>query len=131
MGVTEQAPSSPHARRSETPSNMAAAVDALRAGLVVAIPTDTVYGLAVDPSAPGATDLLFAVKARPNSVETPILVSGEEQAEAVVAPGAWTARVRHLTRRWWPGPLTIVVERRGDLSWALGGDATTIGLRRA
>lgn len=103
-----------------------AAAGALRAGQVVAIPTDTVYGLAVDPTRPGATRRLFALKARPESVALPVLVSGAEQALslAVLSPLA-----EDLIDRWWPGGLTLVLARRPGLGLELGGDEATIGVR--
>ena len=58
-----------------------------RAGAVVAVPTDTVYGLAVDPTCPVATDALFALKARPEALDLPVLVGSFEQAEALAGPG--------------------------------------------
>ena len=106
-----------------------AAVAALRSGTVVAIPTDTVYGLAVDPTMPGGTDTLFALKDRPRSLELPVLVASVEQAEALAGPAGLSPLARHLADVFWPGALTIVVPRRPGLSWALGGSAGTIGLR--
>jgi L-threonylcarbamoyladenylate synthase len=106
---------------------LAAASSALRAGEVVGIPTDTVYGLAVDPWRPGATARLFAVKDRPRHVVLPILVADEAQALSLadgVGPDA-----RRLMAAWWPGPLTVVLARRPRLDVDLGGDATTVGLR--
>jgi L-threonylcarbamoyladenylate synthase len=104
-------------------------VHALRSGAVVAIPTDTVYGLAVDPTRPGATDALFALKGRPASLDLPVLIGSIEQAEALTGPTGFSALARRLADRFWPGPLTIVVPRRPDLSWALGAHGDTIGLR--
>jgi L-threonylcarbamoyladenylate synthase len=105
------------------------AVAALRAGGVVAIPTDTVYGLAVDPSVPGATDALFALKARPETLDLPVLVGTVDQAEGLAGPAGLPPVARRLARRFWPGALTIVVRRRRGLDWALGVHADTIGLR--
>ncbi len=105
------------------------AVAALRAGKVVAIPTDTVYGLAVDPGCGGATGLLFALKRRPPALELPVLVSGVAQAEALAGPAGLPPVAHRLAGRFWPGSLTIVVPRRSGLGWALGGDDGTIGVR--
>ena len=112
----------------EDTSELAAAV-ALAAGLVVAIPTDTVYGLAVDPRCGGATDALFRLKRRPATLELPVLVAGVAQAEALAGPHGLPSLARRLAGRFWPGPLTIVVERRADVGWELGGEGRTIGLR--
>jgi L-threonylcarbamoyladenylate synthase len=109
------------------PTDLTVAVDALRAGSVVGIPTDTVYGLAVDPSRPGAADRIFAAKGRPRTVTLPVLVADEAQAlglSVAVSPAA-----RALMARWWPGPLTIVVDRRAGIDFDLGDEAGSIGLR--
>jgi tRNA threonylcarbamoyl adenosine modification protein (Sua5/YciO/YrdC/YwlC family) len=105
------------------------ALTALRSGEVVAVPTDTVYGLAVDPTCLGATDKLFALKARPESLDLPVLVASIEQAEALAGPAGLSPTARRLATVFWPGALTIVVARRPGLHWALGGHAETIGLR--
>jgi L-threonylcarbamoyladenylate synthase len=111
------------------PGRFHAAVAALRAGAVVGIPTDTVYGLGVDPTSPGATDALFALKARPESLDLPVLVGSIEGAEQLAGPAGLSAPARHLAEIFWPGPLTIVVPRRPGLEWALGAHTDTIGLR--
>jgi len=105
------------------------AVAALRRGSVVGIPTDTVYGLAVDPTVSGSTDKVFAVKRRPPHLELPVLVGDVDQAESLAGSDGLPDLARRLAARFWPGPLTIVVERRRGLDWALGGDGRTIGLR--
>ena len=104
-------------------------VEALRSGAVVAVPTDTVYGLAVDPSLPGATDRLFQLKGRPAGLALPVLVAALEQATGLAAPAAMGSAARRLAGRFWPGALTLVVTRRPGLEWELGGDPATIGLR--
>jgi len=99
---------------------------ALAAGEVVAVPTDTVYGLAVDPRLPGAVDRVFALKKRPESFQLPVLIADPtgfmDLAEA-------TPPALRLISRYWPGPLTVVLPRRADVTFDLGGDPATIGLR--
>lgn len=102
---------------------------ALRAGAVVAVPTDTVYGLAVDPARPGATQALFTLKSRPTHLALPVLVAGVEKAAALAGPAGLSSVARLLAERFWPGALTVVVARRPGIDWDLGGDPTTIGLR--
>ncbi|HWE54484.1 MAG TPA: L-threonylcarbamoyladenylate synthase [Acidimicrobiales bacterium] len=104
-----------------------AAVDALRGGDIIGVPTDTVYGLAADPWHSGACDRLFLVKGRPRNVELPVFVSGLEQALDLTANLQEPAR--RLMKAFWPGPLTLVVPRRPDLEADLGEDDETIGLR--
>lgn len=103
------------------------AVDALRRGEVVVIPTDTVYGVAVAASVPGATARLFEVKARPSDVALPVLVADEAQARDIVVV---STRAAALMAAHWPGGLTIVLPRRPGFDADLGGtDPTTVGVR--
>src|SRR4051812_11468863 len=106
-------------------STLEEAAAALVAGEVVLIPTDTVYGVAARPD---ATARLFEVKQRPTDVALPVLAADVDQALALAAEVPPVALA--LAERWWPGGLTLVVRRRPDLTWDLGGtDASTIGLR--
>lgn len=104
-----------------------AAVEALAQALPVAIPTDTVYGLAADPFRPGATERIFEVKRRPRDVNVPVLVSGVDQALEVATAVPETAT--RLMQRFWPGPLTLVIPSRPDLGADLGEDDATVGVR--
>src|SRR3954447_9751086 len=109
------------------PAAIEAAVKALAAGELVAIPTDTVYGLAADAFHTGAADRLFAAKRRPREVELPVLVADVDQALALtvgVPPAA-----RRLMERYWPGALTLVLPRNPEVTADLGSDEATIGLR--
>ena len=110
--------------------SLALAAKALRAGSVVAVPTDTIYGLAVDPSQPEAVARLFALKERPTDVALPVLVDGREQVSTVAGPLDRAAG--HLADRYWPGPLTLVVPRRRTFTADLGGPRSarhTVGVR--
>ena len=106
---------------------MTAALQALEAGRVVALPTDTVYGLGVDPFRPGASDRLFAIKRRPRTVDLPLLVAGADQVLTVAT--AVPPIAARLMGRYWPGPLTLVLPRRPDLAADLGDDEATVGVR--
>ena len=106
---------------------LAEAVGALSEGWPVGIPTDTVYGRAVDPFRPGAADRLFAAKRRPREVNLPVLVAGLEQV-LLLATGIPEGAMR-LMRRFWPGPVTIVLPTRPDLEADLGEDEATVGVR--
>jgi L-threonylcarbamoyladenylate synthase len=103
-------------------------VAVLRAGGVVLLPTDTVYGLAVATSVPGSTARLFALKQRDPQVPIAVLVGDADQAWSICA-GPVPDTARTLAGRWWPGAMTLVVPR--DPAWAvdLGGDAATVGVR--
>lgn len=113
------------------PASLRRAAAALADGAVVAVPTDTVYGLAVDPSQPEAVARLFALKGRPDDVPLPVLVAGPEQV-ALVA-GTLGPAAAELAARFWPGPLTLVVPRRPGFTVDLGGPPAarqTVGVRR-
>ena len=99
----------------DDPATVTAAVDVLRAGGVVLIPTDTVYGIA---SSPAATDRLYALKDRPDTVPIAVLVDSVAQASELVDFSEAATRV---AERLWPGPLTIVLSRRDG--------AGTLGVR--
>ncbi len=103
------------------------AVVALAEGRAIAIPTDTVYGLAVDPFLPGAADRLFELKVRPRDVSLPVLVSGLEQALELAT--AVPASAAALMARFWPGALTVVLPARPGLGADLGDDEATVGIR--
>ena len=103
------------------------AVRALGQGQPIGIPTDTVYGLAVDPFRPGAADRIFAAKRRPRDVTLPLLVSGIDQALAVAA--AVPDIALELMRRYWPGALTLVVPSKPGLGADLGENELTVGVR--
>ncbi len=112
------------------PASIERAVLALRQGSVVAVPTDTVYGMAVDPWQPAAVARLFALKERPASVPVPVLVTGRAQLESLAGPLEPAAA--RLADRHWPGPLTLVVPRAASFVADLGGPASaraTVGLR--
>lgn len=109
--------------------DLAPAIAALHAGAVIGVPTDTVYGLAVDPTVPGATDALFALKGRPTSVELPVLVADRAQADTLVGPDGLDGDALVLAERFWPGGLTLVLPRRAGVDWALGGRGDSIGVR--
>lgn len=104
----------------------AAAVAALDAGLVVALPSDTLYALAVSTRVSGAPARLFALKRRPRDLPLPVLCSGIEQAMTV---GSLTGDALELARVHWPGPLTLVVERMAGFEADLGDTAGSVGLR--
>ena len=108
-------------------ASLGEALAALRQGRPIGVPTDTVYGLAVDPFVPGASEHLFAAMRRPRGVELPVLVAGTDQALALA--GELTEVALALMTRYWPGPLTLVVARRPGLAADLGDDETTIGIR--
>ena len=102
--------------------------DVLRAGGVVAIPTDTVYGIAVALDTPGGIERLFELKRRPLDKSIALLIDDVEQAAVL---GHVTKATRALADACWPGGLTLVLRQREDVPFpaVLTGGAPTIGLR--
>src|SRR3954447_26247157 len=109
------------------PAAIEAAVKALAAGELVAIPTDTVYGLAADPFHTGAADRLFAAKRRPRDVQLPVLVADEAQDLTLTIGVPPSARV--LMDRVWPAALPVVLPGNPDLGAVHGTDEATVGVR--
>jgi L-threonylcarbamoyladenylate synthase len=109
-------------------SGRRAAVAVLRAGGLVAIPTDTVYGVGVALGATDGLPRLFAAKDRPLDKAIVLLVADLEQAATF---GVFSSVARTLAERFWPGGLTLVLPQRPDcgLPAVLTGGAATIGLR--
>ena len=104
------------------------AIRVLRAGGIVALPTDTVYGLAVDLASAGGIDRLFAAKRRPSDRAVMLLLADADQARALVD---WPPAAAALAGALWPGGLTIVVGQRpgAALPPELTGGRSTVGLR--
>jgi L-threonylcarbamoyladenylate synthase len=90
-----------------TPAGLAAAAEILRAGGLVAFPTDTVYGLGCAAVRPDRLDAIFELKQRPSDKRIPMLVADLDQ----VGGDRWIVddRARALAARFWPGPLTLVL----------------------
>ena len=106
----------------------AAAIEVLRAGGIVALPTDTVYGLAVALGTPGGIERLFEAKRRLPDKGIMLLLDTVAQAGAI---GVMGPAAMALAGACWPGGLTVVVQQRPDvpLPAVLTGGAPTIGLR--
>jgi L-threonylcarbamoyladenylate synthase len=102
-------------------------VDHIKKGGVAGIPTETYYGLAVDPDNEKALERLFRVKRRPGSKPVLVLISGKRQLESLVSdiPQAYFP----LMEEFWPGPLTLVFPARPDISTLLTAGTGTVGVR--
>ncbi len=102
----------------------------IASGGVVAIPTDTLYGLAADATNPEALDRVYEIKGRPAHMPLPVLVCGWEQVAMVSAvSGANHDMARALAERYWPGPLTLVLPAAPGLPTRLTGGLDTIAVR--
>ncbi|HEY5266999.1 MAG TPA: L-threonylcarbamoyladenylate synthase [Acidimicrobiales bacterium] len=103
------------------------AVRLLKSGRVVALPTDTVYGVAAALTHPKAVAELFALKGRPNDVALPVLVDSLSDIEGMGV--AWPTLAARLSSAFWPGALTIVVAVDQVLAELVGSTEKTVGFR--
>ena len=111
----------------DDPTGLAEAIDVLRGGGVIAIPTDTVYGIAVALDTPAGVERLFEVKRRPPEKAVMVLLDRVEQVAGLVEV---TPAARALIDLW-PGGLTLVLPLRGGspLPRALTAGTPTLGVR--
>ncbi len=103
------------------------AVETLVEGGVIAIPTDTVYGIAASIFSQPAIDRVYAIKGRDPSKSLPVLVSSLAALERLTEP--LDVRTALLLERFWPGPLTLVLPARPGLDEFLTAEDGTIGVR--
>jgi L-threonylcarbamoyladenylate synthase len=105
----------------------AEAADALRAGLLAVIPTETVYGLAANALDPDAVARVFAAKGRP--AENPLIVHVLDQARAAELTAAWPSIAEACASAFWPGPLTLVLPKAERVPSIVTGGLPTVALR--
>jgi L-threonylcarbamoyladenylate synthase len=110
---------------SSASESLDAALSALRRGGVVAVATDTVYGLVCDPADPAAVDRIFALKRRPGDLELTLLAADIADLEGVVR---WNPAARELATAFWPGPLSLVLPV-GERGLAIPRRRTTLSVR--
>jgi L-threonylcarbamoyladenylate synthase len=105
---------------------LARALDVLKAGGLVAFPTDTVYGVGALAFDGKAIESIYAAKDRPAEKAIPVLIGDREDMEKVAVDIPESGR--RLASRFWPGPLTILLPKRADLPAAVSA-TSTVGLR--
>jgi L-threonylcarbamoyladenylate synthase len=109
------------------PADIGRAVAVLRAGGLIAFPTETVYGLGADASNPGAVKKIYAAKGRPRN--HPLIV----HLASVDAVSHWASEVpetaKLLAARYWPGPLTLILKRAARVDDLVTGGQDTVALR--
>ena len=129
--VSEQHPGRSEIRPTHTPALFEAAVRRatalLRAGEVVALPTETVYGLAANALEPRAVAKIFEIKGRP--AHNPVIVHVADRELARRCAGAWPESAERLAAAFWPGPLTIVLPRGAEIPDIVTAGGETVGLR--
>ncbi len=106
---------------------IAAAVEAIKSGELVVLPTDTVYGIGADAFTPHAVTALLNAKGRGRHMPPPVLVGSRHTLDGLVYSLPKTAR--ELADAFWPGALTIVVEHSPSLQWDLGDTGGTVAVR--
>ncbi|MBL9172634.1 MAG: threonylcarbamoyl-AMP synthase [Verrucomicrobiales bacterium] len=115
----------------ETTALMAVAVERaaerLRSGDVVAVPTETVYGLAANALDPAAVARIYAVKGRP--AHNPVIVHVASRTMARECTSDWTPLSDRLADVFWPGPLTLVLPRSPRIPDIVTGGGSTVGIR--
>lgn len=116
-----------------TPEGLAAALPEaaarLAAGELVALPTETVYGLGARADRAEAVAKIFAAKGRPSDHPLIVHVADAAGAEVFAKDGALPEVARRLIDAFWPGPLTVIVPRREGLAAEAAGGQDTVGLR--
>jgi L-threonylcarbamoyladenylate synthase len=110
------------------PDELQQAVALLRSGALVAVPTETVYGLAADIASPEAVRRIFSAKQRPPGHPLIVHIHANSELErwaAAVPPAAW-----RLAEAFWPGPLTLLLQKSAAVPDVVTGGLPTVGLRR-
>jgi L-threonylcarbamoyladenylate synthase len=103
------------------------AAELIRAGKLVAFPTETVYGLGANALDAAAVERIFTAKGRPRTSPLIVHVDSVEMARGLAA--CWPAAAETLARRYWPGPLTLVVPKRAEIPDIVTAGLPTVGLR--
>ena len=115
----------------DTPALFEAAVERaaelLRAGEFVALPTETVYGLAANALNADAVEHIYEIKGRPAHNPIIVHVAGIAMAQGCVAK--WPDVANELARSFWPGPLTLVLERSASIPDVVTAGGATVGVR--
>lgn len=112
--------------QTESTQGLTEAVTRLRDGGVVSLPSDTLYALVAPADDARAVDRVFAIKGRDNLKALPLFVSDVAMAERC---GVMTGLARRLTGAFWPGALTVVVEKQPGFNSAALSGGTTVALR--
>ncbi len=109
------------------PDTLARAAELIRSGGIVAFPTETVYGLGANALDADAVRRVFEAKGRPSTSPLIVHVDSIEMARGLVRD--WPASAEALARRYWPGPLTLVIEKQPHIPGIVTAGLPTVGLR--
>ena len=114
-------------RATPTSAEIERAAAILRAGGLVAFPTETVYGLGADAANPAAVAKIFAAKGRPQ--DHPLIVHLADVAQLPLWAAEIPPAAQQLAAAFWPGPLTLVLKRAASVPDCVTGGQATVGLR--
>ncbi|CAM3359447.1 L-threonylcarbamoyladenylate synthase [Stackebrandtia soli] len=114
-------------KASERDAAISAAVSAVRAGDLVVLPTDTVYGLGADAFKSWSIEALLRTKNRGRDMAPPVLVGSRKALDGLTM--SVPNNVKDLAAAFWPGPLTIVMHYSPTLQWDLGDTDGTVAVR--
>ncbi len=103
------------------------AADQIRSGEVLGMPTDTFYGLAADPYNLRAVDRVYDIKSRSRHKPLSLLIESVDQAEEMAQP--LPEEFYALARRFWPGPLTLIVKASSSLPLKVTANTGNVALR--
>ena len=106
---------------------IAAAVEAVKSGELVVMPTDTVYGVGADAFTPHAITALHHARSAPSQVPPPVLIGSRHTLDGLVF--SLPRAARELADAFWPGALTLYVEHSASLQWDLGDTGGQIAVR--
>ncbi len=112
---------------SAAPDNIAACARSISSGELIAFPTETVYGLGADASSDAAVAKIFAAKGRP--ADHPLIVHVHSAQQVGHFASDVPAFAQVLIDAFWPGPLTVILQRRANVATASAGGQASIGLR--
>jgi len=112
---------------SPEPSLIRYAADQIRAGQVLGMPTDTFYGLAADPLNLRAVERVYEIKSRSRHKPLSLLIDSIDQAEELAKP--LPEEFYQLARRFWPGPLTVIVKAASRLPLKVTANTGNVALR--
>jgi L-threonylcarbamoyladenylate synthase len=111
----------------ERDRGIAAAVEAVKSGELVVLPTDTVYGIGADAFTPHAVTALHHARGMDRRIPPPVLVGSRHTLDGLVY--SLPKAARELADAFWPGALTIMVEHSPSLQWDLGDTGGVVGVR--
>ena len=107
-------------------NNLGDAINAVKEGKIIGIPTETVYGIGVDPYSQSAVDKIFDLKERSLDKPLSVLISSYEEISKLSV----VSKIPDVVELYWPGPLTIIVETKAKFANGVGtNNPLTIGIR--